>query len=789
MSYSFFFVLQYLYTKGGNMKQYINTGLTDKEIKERIDKNLVNYDTSLPTKSVKKIIFDNVFTLFNIINLVLGLLIFITGSYKNMLFLGVILCNTLISTIQEIRSKKTIDKLSLLVETKAKVIRNSKEIEIDINDIVKDDLILLKIGNQIMVDSTILDGSVEVNESCITGESELVYKQKGDMLLSGSFIVSGKCKAKVEHVGVENYSSKISAGAKYVKKVNSEIMNSLEKIIKIISILIIPIAVLLFINQYYLINNNLNDSIINTVAALISMIPEGLVLLTSTVLAVSVVRLSKYNVLVQELYCIETLARVDVICFDKTGTLTEGKMEVSQYINLSKIDEKKYIKEFCNVLNDNITMNAITEKYGTSNNFIVEEIVPFSSEKKWSGVTFKNEGTYIIGAPEFILKDTSKIDDYLNKYAKENRVLLFAHSKNKFINKNLPNNIEILGLILLNDKIRKESLNTINYFKKQGVEVKIISGDNPDTVSNVAKKLGIDFKSSVDMSKIKDDEIKNYIDTSIFGRVTPSQKQEIIKQLKTKYTVAYVGDGVNDVLALKESDCSISPINGSDAARTVSQLVLMDSNFDSMPIIVDEGRKTINNIERSASLFIVKTVYATLLAIIFIFVKLKYPFVPIQLTLTSALTIGIPSFVLALEPNYEKIKGNFFINIFSAAIPTALTIVINILIAVILGSILKLTDEQVSTISVILTGFVGFMHIYRICKPLNTLRSLLLSVLIIIFVVGIVGLRTLFSLAFITPKILILTLILMLNTLLIFVFMTNLFYKYIYKFIKRISEK
>ncbi len=782
-------MLQYLYTKGDFMKQYINTGLTDKEIKERIDKNLVNYDTSLPTKSVKKIIFDNIFTLFNIINLVLGLLIFLTGSYKNMLFLGVIVCNTLISTIQEIRSKKTIDKLSLLAETKAKVIRNSKEIEIDINDIVKDDLILLKIGNQIMVDSTILDGSVEVNESCITGESELIYKQKGDMLLSGSFIVSGKCKAKVEHVGVENYSSKISTGAKYVKKVNSEIMNSLEKIIKIISILIIPIAVLLFINQYYLINNNLNDSIINTVAALISMIPEGLVLLTSTVLAVSVVRLSKYNVLVQELYCIETLARVDVICFDKTGTLTEGKMEVSQYINLSKTDEKKYIKEFCNVLNDNITMNAITEKYGTSNNFIVEEIVPFSSEKKWSGVTFKNEGTYVIGAPEFILKDTSKIDDYLNKYAKENRVLLFAHSKNKFINKNLPNNIEVLGLILLNDKIRKESLNTINYFKKQGVEVKIISGDNPDTVSNVAKKLGIDFKSSVDMSKIKDDEIKNYIDTSIFGRVTPNQKQEIIKQLKTKYTVAYVGDGVNDVLALKESDCSISPINGSDAARTVSQLVLMDSNFDSMPIIVDEGRKTINNIERSASLFIVKTVYATLLAVIFIFVKLKYPFIPIQLTLTSALTIGIPSFVLALEPNYEKIKGNFFINIFSAAIPTALTIVINILIAVILGSILKLTEEQVSTITVILTGFVGFMHIYRMCKPLNTLRALLLSVLIIIFVVGIVGLRTLFSLAFITPKLLILTLILMLNTLLIFVFMTNLFYKYIYKFIKRISEK
>lgn len=771
------------------MNNYINTGLTKKEIEDRINRNLVNYDTSIPTKSIKRIIFDNLFTLFNIINLILGLCIFFTGSYKNMLFLGVVICNTLISTIQEIRSKKTIDKLSLLVETKANVIRDSKKQQIDINNIVKDDLVIFKIGNQIMVDSIILEGSVEVNESCITGESDLVYKQKGDMLLSGSYVASGSCKAKVEHVGIENYSSKISNDAKYIKKVNSEIMNSLNKIIKIVSILIIPVAILLFINQYFSINNNLNDSIINTVAALISMIPEGLVLLTSTVLAVSVIKLSKHNVLVQELYCIETLARVDVICFDKTGTLTEGKMEVSKYINLSNIDEKKYIREFCNVLNDNITMNAITEKYGTSDKFDLEEIIPFSSEKKYSAVTFKNEGTYIMGAPEFILKDISCIDEYLKQYTKENRVLLFAYSKEKIINNKLPKNIEVLGLILIQDKIRKESLKTINYFKKQGVDVKIISGDNPDTVNSVANKIGLNFNKLVDMSKIKDEEIKDYLDNSIFGRVTPNQKQIIIKELKKNHTVAYVGDGVNDVLALKESDCSIAPLNASDAARTVSQLVLMDSNFDSMPVIVNEGRKTINNIERSASLFIVKTIYATILAILFMFIKLKYPFIPIQLTLTSALTIGIPSFVLALEPNYEKIKGNFFINIFSKAFPTSLTIVINILIAVILGYILKLNEEQVSTISVILTGFIGFMHIYLISKPMNVLRASLLSVLITVFVIGIVGLRTLFSLAFLTPYLLLLTIILMANTLIIFILMTNLFHKYIYKYIKRISEK
>ena len=767
---------------------YLKTGLTTKEVKQRIEKNQINYDTSIPTKSFKKIIFQNIFTLFNILNLILGICILLTGSYKNMLFLGVAVCNTLISTIQEIRSKITIDKLSLMVETRAHVIRNSHEQEISINEIVKDDLIIFKIGNQIIVDSEVLDGSVEVNESFITGESDLIYKKKGDKLLSGSFVVSGKCICKVENVGEENYSSKISIGAKYIKKVNSEIMISLNKIVKIISILIIPISIILFLNQYYLTSNDINNSIINTVAALISMIPEGLILLTSSVLAVSIIKLSKYNVLVQELYCIETLARVDVICFDKTGTLTEGKMEVKNYINISDTDEKKYLKEFGYLLNDNTTMNAIVEHYGTSNKFISEEIIPFSSEKKWSGITFKNEGSYIIGAPEFILKDITKIKEYLNTYSK-NRVLLFAHSKQNFINKELPKNIEVLGLIVIQDKIRKEATKTIKYFKKQGVDVKIISGDNPETIKTVALDLGLTFDSLVDMSKVKDNEISNYVNCSIFGRVKPNQKQLIIKSLKQNHTVAYVGDGVNDVLALKEADCSIAPLSGSDSARSVAQLVLLDSKFDSMPTIVNEGRKTINNIERSSSLFIVKTIYATLLALLFMFIDFKYPFIPIQLTLTSALTIGIPSFILALEPNYEKIKGKFLINIFSRAFPTALTIVINVLATVIVGSILKLPNEQISTISVILIGFVGFSHIYIICRPLNVLRASLLSVLITVFVIGIVGLRNLFSLAFITPNLLLLTVIMLANSLLIFIFMTNIFNKYIYKHVEKLSNK
>lgn len=751
-------------------------GLTEEEIKIRIKSNLVNIDTNVKTKSIKTILFQNIFTLFNLINLILGFVIFMTGQYKNMLFLGVIFCNTFISILQEIRSKRTIDKLSLLVETKATVIRNNKEKQINVNEIVKDDTIIFKMGNQIMVDSKILEGNVAVNESFITGETEPVYKNKGDMLLSGSFIVSGKSVCKVCNVGLDNYTSKISNEARYIKKVNSEIMKSLEKIIKIISIIIFPIGILLFINQMFLSGNTLNNSIINTVAALVSMIPEGLVLLTSTVLAVSVVKLSKYNVLVQSLYCIETLARVDTICFDKTGTLTEGKMEVKDIINIRGKNEI-ILKEFCNALNDNSTSQAIVDKLGTSNNLEVESTIPFSSDNKYSKVSFKNKGTYILGAPEFVLKDTKETDKYSNY-----RVLVLAEEKYQ--------EVELLCIILIQDKIRKESYNTINYFKKQGVDIKIISGDNPRTVYSVANRINLNLENYVDVTNMDDDKLKDKLNCSIFGRVKPNQKKTLIKLLREQgHIVAYVGDGVNDVLALKESDCSIALANGSDAARNVSELVLMDSCFDSMPKIVNEGRKTINNIERSASLFIVKTLYAVLLAVLFMFIKSRYPFIPIQLTLTSALTIGIPSFVLALEPNYKKVKGNFFINIFSKAIPTSLTIVINILLSILVGNIFKLDSLQISTLAVILTGFTGFFHIYLICKPLNLLRTSLLLILVLFFIIGLVFFKDIFSLSSINFRFFIIILVMLVNTLLLFILMTNIFHKYIYKFIKKVADK
>ncbi len=658
----------------------IDIGLTKEEVEERIKENKVNYDTSLPTKSIKTIVRENIFTLFNLINILLGVAVFCVGSYKNLLFLIVIFCNTAISIIQEINSKRAVDKLSILAQAKVNCIRDGEKQEIGINSIVLDDLLMLETGNQIVADSIILEGEVEVNESFITGESDVIYKRKGDTLLSGSFVVSGKCKAEVIHIGDENYTSKISSGAKYVKKVNSEIMKSLNGIIKIVSIAIVPIGILLFFNQLGLTENSFKNAVVNTVAAIIGMIPEGLVLLTSTVLAVSVIRLSKRKVLVQELYCIETLARVDTLCLDKTGTITEGTMEVNDIIEITKSKEEleEILSEISSASDDNnSTIEAIRAKYKNKQKWKVINKIPFSSQKKWSGVCFKDKGSYIIGAPEFVLRE--KYDEYkerIEKYSNDYRVIIVANSEGDFIEKELPDKLEVLGFVLISDVIRKEASKTLKYFKEQGVNIKIISGDNPITVSKIAKRAGVENSEKyINMQEIKTKEqlekaAKEY---TIFGRVTPVQKKELVQALKKEgHTVAMTGDGVNDVLALKEADCSIAMASGSDATRNVAELVLLDSNFASMPEIVLEGRRTINNIERSATLFLVKTIYASILAIIFLFVNMPYPFMPIQLTLISTVTIGIPSFVLALEPNKERIKGKFLRNVISRALRNSL---------------------------------------------------------------------------------------------------------------------
>lgn len=749
----------------------INKGLTYEQVKKRKEDNLVNYDTSVPTKSIKRILFENFFTLFNFLNLFLALAIFLVGSYKNMLFMIIVIINTAISTIQEIHSKRVIDKLSIIAESKAKVIRDGKKEEIHINDIVLDDILELNTGNQISTDSIILDGKVQVNESCITGEPDSILKKVGDTLLSGSYIVSGKCIAKVEHIGEENYTAKISSGAKYVKKINSEIMISLRKIIRVLAFAIIPIGITLFYTQLHIQALSLQDAVVKTVAAVIGMIPEGLVLLTSTVLAVSVIRLSKSKVLVQELYCIETLARVDTLCLDKTGTLTEGIMEVKDFIPLSKSKDEMF-----NILSniaissddENSTIEAIRAYFNnTSKAFTVNQKIDFSSDTKWSGINFKEEGSYVIGAPEFVLKNDFKLyKDKIDKYSKDYRVLILAHSSDTFKNNKLPDNLNVIGIVLISDKIRKEASNTLKYFKEQGVDIKIISGDNPLTVSKIAKQVGIDeYDNYIDMSTLKsDDEIKNIATKyTIFGRVTPTQKEGLIKSFKSNgKTVAMTGDGVNDILALKTADCSIAMANGSDATKNVSQLILLDSNFASMPKVVYEGRRTINNIERSASLFLVKTIYSTILALMFLFMQETYPFIPIQLTLISTVTIGIPSFILALEPNKERVKGNFLKNVISKSLPAGITVAISIFIISILNQNGYIPDEQYSSLSVIATGICGIILLFTLSKtrkgentklPISIFRFSLAIILTIIFIIGLTEFNWFFNISPILPMI------------------------------------
>ena len=722
-------------------------GLTKSEVKKRIDSGKVNYDTTTPSKSIKQILLENTVTLFNFINIVLGVAIVLVGSYKNLLFLGVVICNTLISSIQEIRAKKMVDKLSVISSSKASVIRNGKKEKIHINDIVVDDIILYELGNQVVVDSVILEGTCEADESFITGESKMIIKKKGDMLLSGSFIVSGNVTSKVVHVGLDNYTSIISRDAKKIKKdISSEIMRSLKKIVKYVSIALVPIGVLLLLRQFSIDDNTTQNAVTTVVAALIAMIPEGLILLVSTVLAISVLKLSKYNVLVQDLYAVETLARVDTLCLDKTGTLTEGKMEVKEIIpvNDNKISE---IDEILNLVaasssDNNSTINAIKEKFNMGTNIKYIDKIPFSSDRKYSGVILKDK-SYIIGAPEFVLKNHyRKYKEIIEEGSLNNRVLALIET-DVVKNYEIKGKIKVLGFIFIRDKIRKTAYDTIKYFKENDVDLKIISGDSKETVSSIASRLDINIKGTIDASLISKDMDVNKIveENTIFGRVKPEQKKLFISALKRNgHVVAMTGDGVNDVLALKEADCGVAMNSGADAARNISEIVLLDSNFNSMPKIVMEGRRTINNVERSATLFLSKTIYASLLALLFLFINYAYPFIPIQMTLINSLTIGIPAFILALEPNKSRIKGKFLVNVISKAIPSGITTVVNILLLVLLASLLKLPTEQTSTCAVIITAYTALLLIYRISKPLNFLRTSLLVLL-----------TSIFALAFIIP--------------------------------------
>lgn len=749
------------------MEEKTKMGLLTEEVEERKRKHLVNTDTTLPTKSIKQIIKENFVTLFNLLNVILAIGIFAVGSYKNMLFLWIVIMNTAISTVQEIHSKRMVDKLSLLASKKAKVIRDGRKQEIEINEIVLDDLLELETGNQVATDSRVEEGVVEVDESFLTGESDSIYKQEGELILSGSIIISGRCKARVEHIGEENFASKITSGVKCMKKVKSEMMQSLNKIIRILTFAIIPIGILLFCNQYFHLQVGIQETVVKTVAAMIGMIPEGLVLLTSTVLAVSVIRLSKQKVLVQELYCIETLARVDTLCLDKTGTLTEGKMEVKKYTSISKSNQEfeTIVANLASASQDsNATMLAIKDKFSTPSELWKEKArIPFSSQTKWSGITFEKQGSYVLGAPEILLGNgLSNFEKEVMQEAEQYRVLVIAHSKEslKDNTRELPKEREVVGFLYLRDKIRKEAKDTLNYFKEQGVDIKIISGDHVLTVAQIAKRVGMEnYENYIDCTTLEtEEEIKKAALTySIFGRVTPIQKKAIIQALKEQEkTVAMTGDGVNDVLALKEADCSIAMANGSDATKNVSELILLDSNFSSMPQIVLEGRRSINNLERSASLFLVKTIYSAVLSILFLMIGEEYPFMPIQLSLISLVTIGIPSFLLALEPNKDRVQGDFLKNIIKKAVPTALTVILTIFTLAIAHKHGKIPEEIYSSLCVIAAGFSAILLLFTLAKarksehkkyPFSRFRLILAIAMFFLFIIGLTVFDWWFSIA------------------------------------------
>lgn len=734
----------------------IKEGLTSEQVNERLEQGYYNIQLDSHFKSIKEIIISNTFTFFNLLNLALASLVIFVKSYKNVLFMGLVIINTSVGIIQEIRAKKTIDKLSLVSASSVKVIRNTKEKEIGINEIVLDDVILFNAGNEIPVDCIVLEGEVEVNESLLTGEPDGIIKAKGDILLSGSFIMTGNCYARANKVGADSYAAKIKADVKKRKKIDSELMNSLNKIIKTVAIVILPIGISLFLKQRFLLNIPLQAAVISTAAALIGMVPEGLYLLTTIALAVSVIRLGKRNILVQELYCIEALARVDVLCLDKTGTITQGIMEVKE---VEILDNKTSLEDIniignnlVNALKDkNSTFNALKKYFKEDANWSFANKVPFSSARKWSGVTFNEHGSYVIGAPDFVLNENycaikSNVEIHSSR---GDRVLLLAKVDGDLGQDKINGNIQNIALIIIKDIIRKNAKETFDFFYKQGVDIKVISGDSPVTVSEIAKQAGLNNANKyIDISTIKDEkEFENVIlENTIFGRVKPEQKRTIIKVLQSKgHTVAMTGDGVNDVLALKDCDCSIAMASGSDAARRTSQLVLTDSNFKSIPYVVLEGRRVINNIERSASLFLTKTIYSFLLSIIFIFLPFNYPFVPIQLTLLNAFTIGIPSLLFTFEGNFNIVKKGFLRNVTKRASIGAITIVFNILAVLIICNKVSIPLEQVTSIIAIITGIVGLMILISVSEPFTKMRKVIVATMSICFVTAILFLGDIFS--------------------------------------------
>lgn len=698
-------------------------GLSSHEVEYRMNNGLSNDDKVKYTRTTKEIVLSNCITLFNILNLSLLVLVLTTGSIQNTLFIGTIVFNTIIAIYQELKAKRILDNIKVTNQDRVIVIRDGERKEIPKEEIVMDDLIYLSSGDAVLVDLEIVKSSnLEVDESVITGEADAIMKRKNDKVISGSIVTSGSAYAKVISVGRNNYANNLVKEAASVKDNSSYLQNTINNILKIVTFLIIPVGILLFISQYFYSNQTYSEAILSTVAGIIGMIPEGLVLLTSIALTAGVIKMAKQNVIIQKLHGIEILSCTDVLCLDKTGTITDGTMEVFDTVILNKkVNVEEILANICTEEANNSTDIALKKKFGVKNNLNVTDRVSFSSAKKCS-ITTIDDVKYYLGALEYITD--KKITDYeeLNKYIEMGyRIITLAQEKDK---------IEVIGFIILKDNIRSSAKETLLYFKKQDVEIKIISGDNPITVSNILRQLefeGYDrYIEGKDLPNDYNELVKIVKDKTVFGRMTPSQKQMVIKALKENNTVSMIGDGVNDVLALKEADCGIALASGVNAARSVSEVVLTTSDFAVLPGIVNEGRRVVNNIERVASMYLIKTTYSFLLSILSIILSYEYPFYPIQLSLISSICVGIPSFFLALEPNYSKVGKDFMVKVFRNALPNGITVVLNIFIIIMFCSVFHMNFENYRLVIVSLTGFITLRLLYSICKPLNLWRKILL---------------------------------------------------------------
>ena len=731
-------------------------GLTEAEVLERKEKGQVNIVEEKTVKSNWEIIAGNVFTLFNLYNFLIAVALMSVGAYSNLAFMLIIILNICIGSFQEIHAKNMVAKLSVLTVSKVDVIRDGKEKSINVDELVLDDITILSMGNQISSDSVVIDGKVEVNESLLTGESDTIVKMPGDKLFSGSYVVSGKCYAKVEKVGKDNLAVEITLKSKKHKKVNSELLNSMRKVTRLTSFIIIPVGVLLFVQAFFFRDEVIKSSVVSTAAALLGMLPKGLVLLISISLATGVIKLAKKKVLVQDLYSVETLAHVDTLCLDKTGTITEGKMQVSNVEILNEeimpISINQALSAFVNEIGDNNgTFQALKEYFKETDIFEVDYKNQFSSERKWSSISFKGIGSIIVGAPERLTAKSNFVikDSMVEAQKQGKRVLLVGFSKD-IVEDILPD-IEIVAAIELSDPLRKNAKEMLGFFKGEGVTVKVISGDNPLTVSSIAKQAGLeDYESYIDLSTIEsDDEIIDLVDKySIFARVSPNQKSLLVQALQAKgHTVAMTGDGVNDVIALRQADCSITLPEASDVAKQVSQIVLLNSDFSVLKDVLMEGRRVVNNITNVATIFFIKTLYSVMLSILNIITCTAFPFIPIQITLVDLAIEGYTSFFISFEPNGKQIKERFLKSVLKNSFPYSLVIIINIITLYFLAPSLGITEHKMTTLMYYMIGFTSILAVIRVCRPFNKMRIFLCTTTAIGFFVATILFRNLLHLS------------------------------------------